>query len=158
MNRNGVLVLLAGTLAKFVSVGAINTAIDFFIYNVLTTKTFHLGRISANFISTTIAMIFSFFANKHLVFGSNGGNLWVQIIGFYLVTAFGVYVLQNIVIYLLSSRYKQPAAIVNKLSKYLHLDHYLSTDFVSKNTAKLAATVVSLSWNFILYKKVVFRT
>ena len=150
--------MLAGTLAKFVSVGVLNTVIDFFIYNALTTKTFHLGRITANFISTTIAMIFSFFANKHLVFGASGGNLWAQIIGFYLVTAFGVYVLQNIVIYFFSKRYLAPAELANKIVRGVHLERYLNSDFVSKNTAKLAATIVSLTWNFILYKKVVFRT
>ena len=85
---------------KFGVVGALNTLIDFVLYNVLSTF-LKLTLVQANIISTTIAMIFSFTANKKLVFKSQGAVLKQGIL-FFAVTAFGLYVLQTGTIKLLT--------------------------------------------------------
>ena len=148
--------MLFTTVAKFGLVGMLNTAGDFVIYNVLTLKRFKLGRIKANLVSTTIAMIFSFFANEHYVFGSAGGNVWLKALGFFAVTAFGIYVLQNLVIQTLTSTWKLIPSLAVRLTHSLSLNRLVSDEFIAKNTVKLVATLVSLTWNFIMYKRFVF--
>lgn len=143
-------------IAKFISVGIINTLIDFLIYNVLTSKGVGLSRIKANVISTTIAMLFSFNFNKSLVFESTGGSIPLQAIAFVAVTAFGLYVLQNLVIYFLTHVWLAPVKLANQIVKRIGLRRLFSPDFVAKNSAKVAATVVSLTWNFLLYQNFVF--
>ncbi|HEY2004683.1 MAG TPA: GtrA family protein, partial [Candidatus Saccharimonadia bacterium] len=69
-------------------IGAFNTLLDFAIYNVLSGE-FAFSLVKANIISTTTAMIFSFFANKHVVFKKADGSAWRQAIVFWVVTAFG---------------------------------------------------------------------
>lgn len=149
--------MLVTRIAKFGAVGVLNTVIDFTIYNLLTSKRFKLSRVRANLISTSIAMIFSFFANQRYVFQSQGGSFWVQALSFYAVTAFGLYVLQNLVIHFLSKNWKLIPNLAVKIVHILHLNRLLSDDFVSKNTVKLAATLISLIWNFVLFQYVVFR-
>lgn len=149
--------MLLTKIAKFGLVGVINTLIDFSIYNLLTGKRFKFSRVKANLVSTTIAMLFSFFANQRFVFKAQGGSFWMQAITFYLVTAFGLYVLQNLVIYTLTSKWKLIPNIAIVVVHAVGLKRKLSDEFVSRNTAKLAATAVSLVWNFILFQYVVFR-
>lgn len=151
--------LLAETTAiqvgKFGIVGILNTAIDFLIFNILSSKRVGMSKIKANVISATCAMTFSFFANRQAVFRAGDGDPIEQAIIFFAVTAFGLYVLQNIVLYFLLRRWSWPKALVVRLLSRFKIKK-LSTDFVLKNGAKVAATGVSLVWNFLLYKFVVF--
>lgn len=148
--------MLAATIARFISVGIANTLIDFSIYNILTLKRINFSRIRANLVSTTIAMVFSFFANQRFVFESHGNNILVQAVLFYAVTAFGLYVLQNLVIFTLSKKWTFIPDLAIRIVHFVKLGRVLSDEFVSKNTAKIVGTVVSLTWNFIMYKRVVF--
>lgn len=125
---------------RFGIVGTINTALDFGILFILTH--FGLPTLAANFISTTTAFSFSFFANKHFTFRSSGGNLRRQVGLFLAVTLFGLWVLQPIVI-----------VVVQALVRGMHLDPALSL-FI----AKLAATGVSLVWNYLFYSRLVFKS
>lgn len=144
-------------IARFGAVGVINTLIDFSIFNLLTSKRFGFTKVRANLVSTTFAMIFSFFANQRFVFQAQGGNFWVQAATFYLVTAFGLYVLQNIVIYLVTQKMMWLQKLILAVAGLFGLRKRLSDDFIIKNCAKLAATAVSLTWNFIMFKTVVFK-
>ncbi len=150
--------MLATKIAKFGLVGVVNTLIDFGIFNFLTGKRFRFERIKANLVSTTTAMIFSFFANQRFVFKSQDGNFWLQAGMFYFVTAFGLYVLQNLIILTLTKKWKLIPNLAIGMVNALGLKRRLSDDFVAKNTAKAVATVVSLTWNFIMLQYVVFRT
>jgi putative flippase GtrA len=144
-------------VGKFGLVGIFNTVIDFTTYNVLH---FVAGwaLIPANIVSTTCAMAFSFVANKQLVFKPEVGS-WVRQAGiFFVTTAFGLYVLQNGTITLLVDYWTWPLAVGVGLVHTFHLDRWLSDQFVINNGAKAIATLVSLTWNYIIYKKVVFKT
>lgn len=99
-----------------------------------------LPRVTANTVSTGIAFIFSFFANKNYTFKSAGGNLKRQIIMFIIVTLFGLWVIQNIIIYFL-------LPILNSV---------FNQDQIALLTAKILATAVSLIWNYVLYDRLVF--
>lgn len=144
-------------IGKFGVVGVINTAIDFTIYNLLSSKT-ALTLIQSNFISTTVAMIFSFFANRTVVFGGRRGNPYKEALIFLVVTAFGLYVLQNGIIHLLTVDWLGPVHLATGITHGLGLRKTLSDSFVIKNSAKLAGIVVSLTWNYLTYKRWVFTS
>jgi putative flippase GtrA len=140
---------------KFGLVGLSSTIIDFALLNF-----FHsalgLGLIQANLISTTVAMVFSFGLNRKYVFGAHEGSLWRQGFMFVLVTAFGLYVIQNLVIHFLTVTWLGPVHLAISLVGAIGLGRILSDNIIITNTTKLIATVFSLTWNYIFYKKVVF--
>jgi putative flippase GtrA len=125
---------------RFALVGGINTVIDFGI--LFSLVYLGLDKIPSNFVSTSVAFIFSFFANKTFTFKSKTGNAKREFILFIIVTLFGLWVLQPLVITAMS---------------------YLLTPLHVKEGAlllisKLVATVVSLIWNYIMYSRFVFKT
>ena len=126
-------------IIRFGIVGAINTALDFGLLLLFT----HLGlpKIVSNTLSTGMAFIFSFFANKKYTFRSSSGNVKREILLFTIVTLFGLWVLQNGVIWLISPLC---AALLHNESLALL-------------AAKLAGTIVSLTWNYLTYDILVFR-
>lgn len=124
---------------RFILVGVCNTTIDFAL--LFTLKTLGLPVISANIISTSAAFCFSFFANKKYTFKSIIGNVKREILLFVIVTLFGLWVIQTIVIYFASS---------------LLANSQLSNDLILL-IAKVVATIASLIWNYTLYSRVVFK-
>ena len=126
----------------FSVIGGINTALDFIILFVLTS--FGIKIFIANIFSTGITFIISFLMNKKITFKSVSNNkkeLIREMVLFILVTLFGLWVIQNIVI-------STAMPIFENLLKNKRISLLLS---------KLIATIFSLIWNFILYKKVVFK-
>ncbi|MBW4062097.1 GtrA family protein [Candidatus Saccharibacteria bacterium] len=143
-------------VGKFGAVGIINTIIDFGIYNVLA-GVFGFHILVANAISTTVAMVFSFFANRNVVFESKDGSKSRQALLFVLVTAFGLYILQLGTLHLLTTVWLGPVNLATSIVHSLGLSSTFSDTFVRNNAAKVAATVISLIWNYIMYKRVVFK-
>jgi putative flippase GtrA len=126
--------------AKFIVVGGANTAIDFGV--LFTLKMLGLPAIPANVISTSCAFIFSFFANKKYTFkGHETTNLKREIFLFVIITLFGLWGLQTGVIW-----------IVTALISGFSLPGY-AVLFI----AKILATSVSLTWNYIMYSRIVFK-
>ncbi len=121
---------------RFAFIGGINTAIDFGILFLLTAL--GLDKLVANFFSTSVAFVFSFFANRTFTFKSTG-SAKKQFLPFLAVTLTGLWVLQPLVIL--------------AITQLLHaIDQSLAL-FI----AKLIATIVSLIWNYILYSRFVFK-
>lgn len=118
---------------RFAIVGGTNTVIDFGILFVLTAS--GLDKIFANYISTSIALTFSFFANKKYTFKSEASTKR-QIIPFLVVTLIGLWVIQPLIIWLYTSA--------------------LGDSSLALFVAKLLATVASLIWNYLLYSRYVF--
>lgn len=125
---------------RFTIVGSINTVIDFSILFALTTL-FNVPKELANFISTFVAFLFSFFANKKYTFKSTSKNLKRQFLLFTAVTLFGLWVIQTIIITAITPVFTNLG--VNKPAALL--------------ISKLIATVASLIWNYTLYSRVVFK-
>ena len=123
---------------RFGVVGSLNTAIDFGLLLLLTSA--GLGPLAANSISSVSAFVFSFVANKKYTFKSTGANLTREIGLFVAVTLFGLLVIQNLLVWL-----------VLPVMTSLGLDAQMSLV-----AAKLVATVASLTWNYLLYSRVVF--
>ena len=126
-------------LIRFGLVGGTNTLLDFGILFVL--KSLGLPIISANIISTSVSFCFSFLANKKYTFKTTGGNLKREMVLFTVVTLFGLWILQSVVI---------------KFIAIVMTNSGLSEDLILL-IAKLMATAVSLVWNYLLYSRLVFK-
>lgn len=126
-------------LIRFGLIGVINTALDFGLLFIL--KSVGLMATTANIFSTSIAFVFSFFANKKYTFRSSGTNIVREMILFVAVTLFGLWVLQTGVIWLVLP----------------HLSKLLRSSEMGLLVTKLIATTVSMTWNYILYDKLVFK-
>ena len=124
---------------RFALVGIANTTIDFGLLFILVAL--GLGKIPSNYIATTVAFIFSFFANRSYTFKS-AGNIKRQMVLFSVVTLFGLWVIQPIIITVTT--------------------HGLATfdlsDEINLLISKVLATGVTLIWNYVLYSRVVFKS
>ena len=120
---------------KFVIVGLVNTAIDFFIYFSLTRGTdfFEQHLLSANIIAFSIAATNSFFWNKKWTFRDQGKNYHVQYSKFLIVSIGGLILSQGI---------------------FVIGVHYLK---ISDIITKLAAVAIVTFWNFALNKLWTFK-
>ena len=124
---------------RFGVVGAGNTALDFGI--LFTLVFFGFDRITSNYISTTIAFIFSFFVNRSFTFKSKTGNTKKQFGLFLVITLFGLWVIQPIIITGVAWMIRD-LGIPNSIVLFI---------------GKLLATLVTLVWNYVLYAKYVFK-
>lgn len=129
-----------GEKIRFVLVGGTNTAIDFVLL-FLFTNLFGVDKIIANYFSTGIALIFSFFANKSFTFKNKSENAKKQFLLFLVVTLAGLWILQPLVIWLCTNV----------------MAPYIDNENVSLFIAKLIATVASLIWNYLFYSRIVFK-
>ena len=129
--------------AKFITVGLANTAVDFGVLNFLmwASGTYE-GKtiILFNVISFLIAAIHSYLWNKLWTFEVKGKlNIANQFLQFIIVSLVGVLINSGI-IYIITTWFS------SNVSKGVWV-----------NVAKVFATVVSLVWNFIGYKFIVFK-
>jgi putative flippase GtrA len=129
--------------AKFITVGLANTAVDFGVLNLLMWSSgVYEGKtiILFNVISFLIAAIHSYIWNKLWTFSFKGkSNVANQFLQFIIVSLVGVLINSGIV-YIITTWVSSSAS-----------------NGVLVNIAKLVATVVSLIWNFIGYKFIVFK-
>lgn len=142
--------------SKFVVIGFINTAIDFTVLNLLVWQTgIYKGRwiILLNVIAFTTAVINSYFWNKFWIFhlSVNVDNKTFnstpqktktkEFSQFIIVSLIGA-AINSYVVYNLTTF----------MPPFLDLSERLWVNFV-----KVTATGVSLIWNFLTYKFIVFR-
>jgi putative flippase GtrA len=133
-------------LARFAAVGILNTAIDFGVLNILSGATgitagFIVGGV--NMPGFLIAVFNSYFWNKLWVFEDRGEkNVFQDFPKFLAVTVIGIIINSGIVI--LVTTFVAPWGGV-AAQTWL-------------NIAKVAATLISLVWNFLGYKFFVFQS
>lgn len=130
--------------AKFILVGALNTALDFGALNVLIFMTgYTQGWPLAvlNSISTTLAVINSYLWNKLWVFKTGEKKRGAELAAFILVTVSAIG-LNSALVWFGTGFIGRPAAITGEQWA---------------NIVKIAATAFSLVWNFVGYKFFVFR-
>ena len=83
-------------IIRFFIVGCANASIGLSILNLLYYQ-FHLGKIVANIIATSCALIFSFILNRNFVFSDKSQRVHKQAVPFVLVTISGSLVILNLV-------------------------------------------------------------
>jgi len=128
-----------GEKLRFALVGGANTALDFLLLFLFTNIGIH--KIVANYLSTSIALVFSFFVNKSFTFKDKSKNAKKQFVLFLAVTLAGLWIIQPLVIWVTSN----------------FLETYIENDNINLFIAKLIATVASLIWNYLLYSRLVFK-
>ena len=126
-------------LLRFGIVGGANTALDFGLLFVF--KFIGIPVEIANIMSTGLAFIFSFFANKRYTFKTTDTNVIREMLLFVIITLTGLWGLQTLII----------ALTHNPLTQLMG-----NTD-VALLVAKLLATVASLTWNYLFYSRLVFK-
>lgn len=128
-------------VAKFALVGILNTAIDFGALNFLIART---GVVSGpliillNATSFSVAVLNSFYWNREWVFGEGKKSNFMT---FFAVTLIGLAINTGIVFGLTTF---VPPILVN-------------SDTLWANFAKVLATGLSLVWNFMGYRLIVFK-
>ena len=131
--------------AKFVIVGGINTAIDFLVLNVemeVTGIRSGYGMIVLNSISFAVATVNSYFMNKYWTFEDRRNRSeGVKFSQFLAVSVIGM-LINSGVVYVITTSVGPIAGLGPK---------------IWANVAKLVATAVSLVWNFLGYKFIVFK-
>ena len=120
-------------LTTFAAIGALNTAVDVTIYALLIWLTVPL--LLAVIISTTAGMVCSYVLNRRFTFKTSRQ----PIVQFICITITGLWVLQPVVIWLLIQLFEITSAL-------------------GLSMAKLAATSISLMWNFVWYRIVFQKT
>lgn len=130
--------ILRSEKVRYALVGLVNTGVDFGVLFVLV---FGLGfaSVPANVVSTSVALVLSYVLNKKAVFRNTSTRKLRQFTMFIAVTLCGLWVIQNVVIYTITSL---PGADGSKLGLLF---------------AKLLATGFSMVWNYIWYSRVIFK-
>ena len=135
-------------LLRFGSVGVIVTLTDFLVLNVLLLC--HVPVLLANIAGITAAMVLSFRLNQRHVFDGQVTSIKAKVL-FFAGTAFSLYGLQTIIIYVLLHNQTSISAVTGLSSLSPGLSMLLYT-----NLSKVIATLVSATFNFVYYKKVIF--
>jgi putative flippase GtrA len=139
---------------RFGLVGVLNGVIDFSLFSVLRAAGTPL--IAANLVSVSIAMVFSFVANRRFVFANSGGSWKRQAVLFLAGTAFSMYVLQNLTILIVTFWIPAPLDLASSIGRAAGIDTDTGVLLVRSNAAKVIATGISLAWNFAFYRWIVF--
>jgi putative flippase GtrA len=142
-------------VAAFSLVGIANTLLDFTVLNLLMIL-IGLPLLAANLIATTVAMCFSYVCSRYWVFNGAGTSTKRSLPMFIATTLTGLYVIQSLIIILLTEVATFPGQWAVAVAGWIGLSG-LASSFIIANTNKLIATVASAVWNFILYRRFVFR-
>lgn len=130
--------MTAGRARRFALVGVVNTAIDFLLFTVLIAV--GLGVLTANTVSTSAGMAFSFVVNRAWSFRS-ARPARETVVPFLVVTLVGLWVLHPLFILGVAAVGRQGG---HEGDAVLWI-------------GKVAAIAVGLVWNFTWYDRVVFK-
>jgi len=136
---------LVAQFSKFVIVGLLNTAIDFGVLNLLSFLTgVYSGAalIALNSVAFLAAVTNSYFLNKYWTFAAKDGARTTEISKFLIISFIGLGI-NNAIVYGVTTFMALPLGRIGPA--------------LWENLAKMAATGISLIWNFIGYKFFVFK-
>ncbi len=145
--------LLGQQLARFASVGVLNTLVDLIFFNIFR-RFKNIKPVVASYISSTIAMVQSYLLNSSWTFQGNGSAS--EIIKFFGTTIVSIYVVHNGIVWIFTTKILAPGIFFAKIAKKLPLVNRFSESFIKDNSAKIFAVFTSLVWNFLFYKFWVF--
>ena len=124
---------------RFSLVSSIATAIDFSLLLFITS--FGLGTITANYISSSIAFVFSLFANKKFAFRTPDHHIKREAVLFIIVTLTGIWLLQPLIIWKIEDMF----------------DQSFQPTWLLVIIAKVVASFVTFIWNYFFYTRLVFK-
>lgn len=124
---------------RFSLVSSIATGIDFSLLLFLTS--FGMATITANYISSSISFIFSFFANKKFAFRTPDHHIKREAVLFIIVTLTGIWLLQPLIIWKIEDTF----------------DQSVHPTWLVVIIAKIVASFVTFIWNYYFYTRLVFK-
>lgn len=124
---------------RFSLVSSVATAIDFSLLLLLTS--FGMATITANYISSSLAFVFSFFANKKFAFRTPDHHIKREAVLFIIVTLTGIWLLQPLIIWKIEDT----------------LDQSIYPTWLVVVVAKVIASFVTFIWNYYFYTRLVFK-
>ena len=142
--------MISRRFVRFCIVGVVNTLVDIVLFLILRRN--HVDLVVANIISTSVALIVSLFLNYSYTFKETGKLTKTKLLLYIAITLVGLWILQPIVI-----------SLMTRLNETINYVNFISNMIGHKDTLinlipKLAATAVTLVWNFTLYGKFVFSS
>ncbi len=141
-------------ITRFVAVGILNTGINFAILNIAFYG-LHEAKLVSSFMATSVAVLCSFVLNRYFVFKHNG-HIGKQMLRFFIVTAVGVLLIQNLIyaiaLHLLGFHEAGIISFVYSLVKIK-----VASSFVDVNLSNLVASMVVMIWNYNGYRLHVFK-
>jgi putative flippase GtrA len=143
-----------GQVIRFAIVGVSNFLVDFILYNLLISFVTNLPVVWAGVISGTAAMINSFVFNKSFTFRTKTLSVF-KLISFFVLTAFGLYAIRPVIIYFFTEIWLWPSQVAYSITSFLRLP--FSREFDINNVALLAAILVVLVYNYLVYKYFIFN-
>lgn len=148
-------------LSVFIIVGAINTAVDFSIFNLfilLFSITDGFGMIPITIISFILANINSYYLNKNWTFKKSNNSPTkykkVTFSKFLFISIIGLFI--NIVAVFIITTYTEPFLNLNFIMNLINNLEWNVT-LIWVNVAKLSAITLSMTWNYLGYKFIVFK-
>ena len=136
---------------RFFFVGCFNTLFDFVLLNIFF-GLFGFPLLVANTLSAGIAITNSYFLNHFVVFRSSRKYSFGSYLRFLFVTGLSVLLVQNIVIYIVTSAVEtDPRATI-----YI-FNIAVTHQFIEINLAKATAVIAGMIWNYLSYKHIIFR-
>ncbi len=143
-------------LVRFIVTGLTNTFVDLSILNFLVFA-FDAPNWLANTISVSTAVAVSYLLNHYFVFKSTQSHTAGHIGTFLLITLIGIFVVQDGGLYAILHWLPWIGDLAVSIVHGIGVKS-LSDEFIRLNSAKAALAVLSLSWNYIMYNKIVFKS
>lgn len=135
----------------FAIVGVLNTIFDYVLFMIFAG---FLSNVLASMASATFAMVVSFFLHKRFTWGDRKTSR-SSMIQFIAVTALVMWGIRPVVIWGLTAA---STGFMEPLYGFAHfILGFLSYDFVVKTGIFAIATLVTLTVNYIVYNKIIFR-
>lgn len=141
-------------VTRFTIAGAINTTVNFTVLN-LVFYVLHQNELVSIVIATSCAIAVSFVLNRSFVF-MNTERPFNKLVRFVLVSAIGVFLIQNSIYLLVASLLHSYGADVIGAIQQL-TSHRLSKSFVIINLSNILASFAVMFWNYNSYKFFVFN-
>lgn len=136
---------------RFLAVGCFNTVLDFILLNILFGLV-GLPQLVSNTISVTIGITISYFLNHKIVFRHNSKPALKNYLRFFVITGFSAILIQNLVIYTVMKVIPVSEEVTVNIVGFT-----IAAKVLELNIAKVMAVLTGMSWNFLLYKYVVFK-
>lgn len=127
-----------GQILRFGIVGVLNTLVDYGIFNLLH-GVFGVPILIASPIGVAVGILNSFLWNKHWTFSAGRSAAWKREAAVFLVVSLIGLALNTLGLWVLN-----------------HI--FGDTSLLAVNLQKLGASIISLTWNFLGYRYLTFRT
>ena len=135
----------------------ITTSIDFFVFNLIG-ETAGIGIIPSNIMSTTVGLFLGYFLQKRFVFRDRGEIQYRQFAKFVGFTMFSLYVIQSLVIWIVTSQWALPLEVLASVADFVRLDLLFDADIITRNSAKVLAGMTTAVINYFTYSRIVFAS